>query len=111
MYGQNTTKERTSQVPPYHIYELRELETQLDGEPVRIVADRSNQAVVIGQQVLVETLGVLIAGARCYQMDQHKADQKPQAAPTSRQFLAIRWPICINSYRSSYTKLIALFNR
>lgn len=44
----------------YHIDELRKFEPELDGQSVGIIADRTDQSVVIGEEVLVESLGVLV---------------------------------------------------
>jgi hypothetical protein len=45
----------------YQIDELREFELNTDGEDVAVVDNRSNDLVVIGEQVVVEALGVWIA--------------------------------------------------
>jgi hypothetical protein len=43
----------------YHINELRELELEPDGDGLRHVDHRPHQLVVVGQEVVVEPLGIL----------------------------------------------------
>lgn len=44
----------------YHIDELRELKAELDGESVRVVADRPDEAVIGAKEVVIEALGIRV---------------------------------------------------
>ena len=50
----------------YDIDKLREFEFEPDGEFLRVVANRSDQAVVVAQKVVVETLGKRIRLRRAW---------------------------------------------
>jgi len=52
-----------SVVITYQIDELREFELDADGEDVAVVDNWSNDLIVVGEQVVVEALGVRIATA------------------------------------------------
>jgi hypothetical protein len=47
----------------HHVYELRQLELDLDGEGVAYVDNGTHQLVVIAEQVVVQTLSVGVARA------------------------------------------------
>lgn len=44
----------------YDVDELRQFQAEFDGEPVGIVTNRSDEAVVVGEEILVEPFGVLV---------------------------------------------------
>lgn len=46
----------------YHIYQLRQTQAHFDGETVRVVANGPDETVVVGEEVVVEALGVRVAG-------------------------------------------------
>ena len=49
----------------HHVNELTESESQLDSEGLCEVVDRSDEAVVVVQEVVVQSLGVRVAGGAC----------------------------------------------
>lgn len=68
----------------HHVDELRQLELDADPEDIRGVDDRSHQLVVVGEQVVVETLGVRVAG--------HGAVHDQRGQQPSAERLAGTWP-------------------
>ena len=48
-----------------HIDKLRELESELDGEGLCEVGDRSDEAVVVMEEVVIQPLGVRVALHTC----------------------------------------------
>ena len=49
----------------YHVYQLGELEPQLDCEGLGEVGDRSDEAVVVMEEVVIQPLGVRVALHTC----------------------------------------------
>ena len=57
----------------YHSYELRQLELEMNGDGLRDVGDGSDQLVVVGQEVVVESLCIRIS-ALGTMMSQHQQE-------------------------------------
>lgn len=49
----------------YHIDELRESQSHLDGQPVRVVSHGPDEAVVIGEEIVVQSLSVRVRSGCC----------------------------------------------
>ena len=60
----------------YHVYQLGELEAQLDCEGLGEVGDRSDEAVVVVEKVIIQPLGMGVADTNYGEYNQINMDGK-----------------------------------
>lgn len=60
----------------YNVDELTEPKSHLDREPIRVVANGSDQAIVVGKQVVIQPLRIRVCVAQAAPHAQHSDHQR-----------------------------------